>query len=197
MQKNNHISRSEFLRAGFSNFADFLSGSVQSNVKETLKKAVIPLHRPPGALDELEFLSTCTRCDKCIDACPHEALVRAEAKHGAAIGTPMIIPNDRPCHLCEDYPCIKECPEPALSFINTVKMGAAHVITSKCFAFKNQVCDYCHGCCPLKDKAIIMANNKPRINESHCTGCGLCEYYCPAPGSGIKIIPRRKFSGDK
>ncbi len=196
MSKEDHLSRSEFLRAGFSNFADFFSESVKSSVKETIQKAVIPLHRPPGALDELEFLSTCTRCDKCIDACPDKALIRAEAKHGAAIGTPMLSPKDRPCIMCEDYPCIKACPEPALSFSNPLIMGTAHVISSKCLAFRDQICDYCFDCCPLKDKAIAMVNNKPLVSENICTGCGLCEYYCPAPGSGIMIIPKRKFSGE-
>ena len=30
--------------------------------------------RPPFAQDELEFLLLCSRCDKCIEACPHDVL---------------------------------------------------------------------------------------------------------------------------
>ena len=197
MNEKNLISRSNFLRNGFGHLVEYFSGTAGKLLKETAGKTIISIHRPPGAVeDELEFLSTCTRCDLCIEACPHQALIRAETKFGAAVGTPMIKPKDNPCYMCEDYPCIAACPEPALSFENPLAMGTAHVINSKCFAHAGQICDYCYDCCPLKGEAIIMENNKPQIIEKKCTGCGLCEYYCPVPKNGIVIIPKRKNSGD-
>ena len=60
------------------------------------------LIRPPGALDELSFLSSCTRCDKCIEACPQDALIKADAKTGLAIGSPHIDPRRTPCFLCTE-----------------------------------------------------------------------------------------------
>jgi len=68
------------------------------------------LIRPPGALDELSFLSACTRCDKCIEACPQDALIKADAKTGLAVGTPHIDPRRTPCFLCTELPCITACP---------------------------------------------------------------------------------------
>ncbi|HDY87239.1 MAG TPA: 4Fe-4S dicluster domain-containing protein [bacterium] len=197
MNEKNLISRSNFLRNGISHLVEYFSGSVSKLLKESAGKTVIPLHRPPGAVDdELEFLSNCTRCDLCIEACPHKALTRADAKFGAAVGTPMIVPEDNPCYMCADYPCIAVCPEPALSLENSLVMGTAHIINSKCYAHAGQICDYCYDSCPLKDEAIIMDNKKPMVFEKNCTGCGLCEYYCPVPGNAILIIPKRKFSGE-
>lgn len=153
---------------------------------------VVPLLRPPGAIDELSFLTKCTRCDKCIEACPHKAIKKAEAKFGAALGTPMIEPTEAPCYLCEDMPCIAACPDGALLPTESPKMGAAFIAQNKCFAHNGMVdgCEYCFTSCPQKGTAIRMENRKPRIDEKACVGCGICAYYCPAPGKAISVVPK-------
>lgn len=200
MNSTNAITRSHFLRRGLhllvKNTAEFVADSVKKN----LDKAVIPLHRPPGAEDELNFLLKCTRCDKCIEACPHDALQKAGTKYGSAAGTPFIKPSDNPCYLCEDFPCITACKDNALLPVTGlfVKMGDAHLIRNRCFAYKGQVCDYCYTNCPSKGKAIIMENGKPQIIAESCTGCGICEYLCPAPKKAIMVLPARPgFSGER
>ncbi len=188
MSHNNNISRADFLRGGFKSICGYVVEAVEQVVKAKTDNVVIPLLRPPGAINELSFLLKCTRCDLCIKACPHAAIVTAAPKYGPAVGTPIIQPSDTPCYLCEDYPCIQACPEEALLPVENVRMGTAHLIHSKCLAYNGQICDYCFDRCPLKREAIVMENRKPRIIEAHCTGCGICEYLCPAPGKGIKIL---------
>jgi ferredoxin-type protein NapG len=38
--------------------------------------------RPPYALDELDFLMTCTRCGACIEVCPYEVIFSLPARWG-------------------------------------------------------------------------------------------------------------------
>ena len=187
------MTRSDFLRNGLKSILGFTAELVDQQVESTARKMVIPQHRPPGAISEVAFLMKCTRCDLCREACPHGAITVAAATTGSAVGTPIIIPDTAPCHLCEDTPCISACPEGALLPVEKIKMGRAYVIQSKCFGYNGQVgmCDYCFDRCPLKNQAIVMENHKPRINAEHCAGCGLCEYFCPAPGKAIKVVVDR------
>ena len=41
--------------------------------------------RPPYALAELEFLLTCTRCDACVEACPHDVVFKLPARLGLEV----------------------------------------------------------------------------------------------------------------
>ncbi len=45
--------------------------------------------RPPGALPEDDFLSTCIRCLRCVDACPNHALTSLP-QGAAGGGTPTL-----------------------------------------------------------------------------------------------------------
>ncbi|MFQ5676505.1 MAG: 4Fe-4S dicluster domain-containing protein [bacterium] len=193
MSSTQTMTRSEFLRSGLKSLFAFAGEAFDHQVESRARKMVIPLHRPPGAIDELAFLTRCTRCDLCAQACPHDAIVKAGTRYGTAVDTPMIRPSETPCYLCDDTPCIPACPEGALVPVDKINMGTAHVIHIQCFAFNGQVnlCDYCFDRCPLKGHAIVMSDGKPRVLEENCVGCGLCEYYCPAPGNAIKVFPDR------
>ena len=73
-------------------------------------KAGSELASPPFAVDELDFLLACTRCDKCIEACPHDVLFKLPARTGLqAAGTPAMDLLNRGCHLCRDWPCVAAC----------------------------------------------------------------------------------------
>ena len=37
--------------------------------------------------------------------------------------------------------------------------------------------------------AIALKQGRPVINEQVCTGCGVCQYVCPAPYNAIAIMP--------
>ena len=145
--------------------------------------------RPPGALPESAFLSTCTRCTDCQEACPYDSIRRLGPEFGDAAGTPAVIPEESPCYLCEDMPCIAACEPAALLPVkpSDVRMGLAVLKADDCYLSAGQPCDYCMTRCPLKPEAIAAGSNGlPIIDASHCAGCGVCAYLCPGDAIGIE-----------
>src|SRR5690606_36871456 len=101
----------------------------------TGRRFSLPVHRPPGAVDEVSFLSGCTRCNECISACPAGAIVHAPARFREAAGTPMIDPSAAACVMCEDTPCITACKPGVLRADQPLKMGVAYIQTMACLAY--------------------------------------------------------------
>lgn len=147
--------------------------------------------RPPGAVAEADFLNTCTRCTDCIEACPFRSIRRLGTEFGEKLaGTPAIIPDEAPCYLCADLPCINACQPQALNAMSrpTVNMGTAKLQREACYVARNQPCDYCVTRCPLKGVAIEWgADRLPVIHEAGCTGCAVCAYLCPA--NALSVTP--------
>ncbi|CAM4065475.1 ferredoxin-type protein NapG [Shewanella aquimarina] len=161
--------------------------------------------RPPGALDEQDFLSACVRCGLCVQACPYDTLKLARWFEGAPTGTPYFTARTVPCEMCEDIPCVKACPsgslDHALTNIDEAKMGIAVLIDEKnCLNFKGLRCDVCYRVCPLIDDAITLERQRnlrsdhhamflPTVNSDTCTGCGKCEHACVLEEAAIKVLP--------
>ena len=154
--------------------------------------ALPPFLRPPGAIDESAFHRTCTRCTDCLDACPHQAIRRLGPEFGEQAGTPAIIPEESPCLLCEDLPCIAACTTAALQPVprRRVRMGTARIDLDRCYLAMGQPCDYCLTRCPLKREAIDLDDRGlPKIHDANCTGCGVCQFICPAPRGAVTVTP--------
>mgnify|MGYP001953671285 FL=1 len=149
---------------------------------------VFPVVRPPGAVDEPTFLQRCTKCDKCAEACPHDAITHAPIRFRSAAGTPMIDPAVAPCLMCSDTPCVSACPEDALMLEALGPIATARLLDYNCLAHQGSFCTVCHEQCPAPD-AITLDQGKPTIHLDHCTGCGVCHYACPAPTNAIAIMP--------
>lgn len=147
----------------------------------------VPVLRPPGAVAERDFMTRCTRCNDCLSACPHDAIVLAPPSFGKAAGTPRIDPGLAPCHLCPDTPCISACTTGAL-VEDGDPMGTAWVQILDCLGSLGTSCSVCAEHCPVPG-AIAFAAGIPTINASLCTGCGKCHYACPAPQNAIAILP--------
>lgn len=153
-----------------------------------VRHATIPVLRPPGAVDEQAFLSGCTKCNRCIEVCPHDAIVQAPARMRAAAGTPMLDPDVSPCRMCADTPCIDVCEPNVLTHQVATMMGTAIVTEHLCLAHHGTTCTVCSEQCPVEN-AIRVSDGKPTVDESLCTGCGVCRYVCPAPENAVLLMP--------
>lgn len=152
------------------------------------RRRTIPILRPPGAINEESFLQGCTRCDDCRRACPHQAIVHAPERMREAAGTPMIDADLQACMMCEDFPCIAACQPDVLSSRVPPMMGTAKITEHLCLAHHGTTCTVCSERCPVP-AAIHVIDGKPTVNESNCTGCGVCRYVCPAPENAVLLMP--------
>lgn len=148
----------------------------------------LPVFRPPGAIEENQFLAGCTRCSDCRDACPYDAIRKAPERLGAIAGTPVIEADTAACLMCEDFPCITACEPGVLVHSHPKVMGTAKVTQHLCLAHHGTTCTVCSERCPV-DGALNVSEGKPTIDEEVCTGCGVCRYVCPAPENAILLMP--------
>jgi ferredoxin-type protein NapG len=128
--------------------------------------------RPPFALDELQFLAACTRCDA--------------PSHGLRVtGTPVLDLQNKACHLCADWPCVTACTPGALQLPLREEGGApplprlADVTLDSlaCVAHTGQECRACAPNCPVPG-ALIWDQGRPYIVPLLCAGCALCREAC-------------------
>jgi len=177
-------------------------------VSYTRQASSLPAYaiRPPGALDEKDFLGACVRCGLCVRDCPYDTLRLAQPGEDVALGTPYFVAREIPCEMCEDIPCIVACPTGALDHsltnIDKSRMGLAVVVDQEsCIAFRGLRCEECFNVCPVRGKAITleMQHNArtgkhalfiPIVHSSDCTGCGKCEKSCI-----IKVFPLHLAKG--
>jgi len=148
--------------------------------------------RPPGALEEVDFLRTCIKCGLCAEACVNRpsnmdketgkprpsTLQMAKAKDDVTIGTPFFTPLEVPCYMCEDIPCVPVCPTGALDLLSLtnpqgeldfkmMEMGIAVVESNACVAFWGIQCDACYRACPLLDQAITLEYDRNERTGKH------------------------------
>lgn len=148
----------------------------------------IPMFRPPGAISEAQFLAGCTRCNECAQACPHHAIRPAPERLGPLAGTPTIEPDLAACMMCEDFPCIQACEPGVLSDAASKVMGTARITEPLCLAHQGTTCTVCSERCPVEG-AIVVTRGRPSVDETTCTGCGVCRFVCPAPENAILLMP--------
>ena len=185
MSEDSPYSRKGFFGEIFS----FLKKGVSHQLDQKLSRLIEAPLRPPGALDEVAFLTACTRCQECIKACPYQAIQKLPVEAGVSANTPFIEPNTQGCHLCPDTPCIAACPSGALAptDIRSVRIGLALVEPKKCMTYKDKVCTLCYDACPLPEIAIeIDSGFHPKILDG-CTGCGMCQKRCPEVPSAVVV----------
>lgn len=149
----------------------------------------LPPLRPPGAVDENDFIRLCARCGKCMEICPHMS-IKLKAGFGASRHTPYIDPSYEPCQLCMKCPPV--CPTGALDATKTdmekAGMGRAYILTNLCHNYiDSTMCMTCYDRCPLRGKAIILSGGLTPAITSACVGCGVCAYVCPQ--KAVEIVP--------
>jgi polyferredoxin len=166
------------------------------------------LLRPPGSLDESEFLSRCIRCGECMKVCPNTALHPTLDQAGLeGLWSPMLVPRigycEPSCVLCSEV-----CPTGAIWQITPkekgwvvgvgqqsqpIRLGLAFYDRGRCLPWALATdCIVCEEWCPVSPKAIYVVESyvvdsagntkmvkQPRIDPSRCVGCGACEFACP------------------
>ena len=159
------------------------------SLRNTVKAAGTIL-RPPGALKEEEFGAICSRCSRCIQVCPTNALSPMPITQGLVnFETPEFVPRTGRCDLCQA--CQEVCPTGALIVtpVAATKIGTAAVDKERCLAWHDgKLCFLCGEQCPVQ--AIDGDElRRPTVRRSQCVGCGACENGCPVEGqAAIRVF---------
>ena len=163
--------------------------------------------RPPWAIPEEYFVDYCTRCDKCIDACFDDLIVKGRG------GFPQMDFKQGGCDFCED--CLNVCEASALKKIpinnNSNKREEssedslesylppwhikANIELTNCLSMNATICRSCGESCD--DKAIkfdlkLGGIAQPVLNVEQCTGCGACFAVCPVQVISLTSIVIKK-----
>ncbi|MHC1762085.1 MAG: 4Fe-4S dicluster domain-containing protein [Negativicutes bacterium] len=185
MSAGNTFTRREVLRSGT---ALVIAGAVAPALSRPA--GANPL-RPPGALDEDEFLSRCSRCGRCIKVCPSKCIQSMPLSSGPALFlTPYIVARDARCELTQH--CQQVCPTGAIAHvpISNVMMGLAEIDQSRCLGWaQGKLCLLCQEQCP---QHAIDSDDKdrPSVRTELCVGCGACENGCPLEPASIVVKPQ-------
>lgn len=121
--------------------------------------------RPPGSVEEREFLERCIRCAECMKVCPNNALHPAFFEAGVeGLWTPILIPRIGYCeHSC--VLCGQVCPTGAIQKITEeqkmgvgqkpISLGTAFYDLGRCLPWSMATpCIVCEEFCPTSPKAI-------------------------------------------
>lgn len=194
------MDRREFFRRSFKKATDTAVQHVDEKVREKAQHWI----RPPFAINEIEFILACTRCDACIEACPHQTIFPLASRLGAGVvNTPALDLLNKGCHLCEDWPCVNAC-EPNALVLPEVEQSAtieppviarAEIDTTTCLPFSGPECGACVPLCPVEG-ALVLEREKPVIKHDICVGCGLCREACIIEPKAIKITSIASHSAD-
>jgi ferredoxin-type protein NapG len=158
--------------------------------------------RPPGAIDEKEFLALCIKCGQCLQVCPYHSIKLADMAKGHGIGTPYIDPRERGCYACSAVPCVLACPSGALDHDcekpEDIKMGIAVLeFPNACLATTNtpvpkshskRIHDFTNA---QKNITQLERDVLTKLDEFEGKQCTICADMCPIPNplSAISMIP--------
>jgi len=159
------------------------------------------LLRPPGALEEKEFLKRCVKCGECMKVCTTNGLQPTLLEAGIeGMWSPMLVPRigycEARCTLCGQV-----CPTGAIKRLTVeekakVKIGLAMIDKGRCLPWAQaRPCIMCEEVCPTSKKAVwfekvqvrdrngmITVVQQPHVDLELCIGCGICESKCPVLG---------------
>lgn len=199
IEKQPPHDRRNFFRSSLSRLLGPAADFLEKRLPKSLPLPMLPpALRPPGALPERSFLETCFRCGQCTDSCPADAIQLWEGDDEDLRGTPFIDPDKRGCVICDELSCMKGCPSGALRLVDrlSIRIGLAHVDHNLCLRNVGDECTTCIDMCPISSTAIRLDDGgrievlNPREHDRGCTGCGVCQEYCPTrPKRAIRIFP--------
>lgn len=128
----------------------------------------------------------CTRCLKCIDICPREAIeFTITDENFSTADTYKITKTDQGrikwldnlCVYCKR--CENICPEDVI-FVEKPLNGSFNIDQDKCVE-----CENCINLCPVHN--LSFTEDKKIFSDEFCIYCGLCEAVCPTLAINIEI----------
>lgn len=207
------LSKRAFLVSGITSAA--MVPLLKLNYTKSINKGHTSLIRPPGAVDEDEFLARCIRCGECMKVCKtnglHPVLLEAGVE---GLWTPKLIPRLGYC----DYGCVlctRVCPSGAIKRLDLeekreIALGKARIDHNRCIPWVGHArlpelekrwqdfnCGVCEEVCPVPTKAIHFNTyvdaqqreiRRPFVREDVCIGCGFCEKVCPVLGTAAIVV---------
>ena len=186
------MDRRDFFRTGVRKTAEIAYRVASESAARRAQRWL----RPPFAVEELDFLLACTRCDKCIEACPHDVLFELPARTGLqAAGTPAMDLLNRGCHLCRDWPCVAACEADALKLPEQeeegrpppAKLAHVRIDPETCLPYSGPECGACAHSCPVPGALEWEGGLRPVINDDRCTGCALCREACIMEPKAVEV----------
>lgn len=199
------LDRRAFIKQGSAVGVTISLGAYFAGVGRSQSENVAQPLRPPGSLAEGNFVATCIRCMRCVDACPNQALTPLPENSPAGTGgTPTMEPRKAACMLCAneegDYlKCTEACPSGALQLIKKnreeitekVAIGIAEIDFNLCYSYNNWSCGACFRACPLGGEAMTVGRwEQPTVHPDACVGCGCCERACIRYPHAIRVKTR-------
>ncbi len=176
--------------------------------------------RPPGSVEEQQFLARCIKCEQCVRVCPTNVLQPAMLEAGVeGLWTPMMNFRMGHCQL-NCTACGQVCPTGAIQRITVdeklglgpfaaqgpVKLGTAHYDLGRCLPWsKNVSCVVCEEVCPTSPKAIhceykklLAREGKKQVVSATATTVTVADY--PPPGEPVGELCTfrpNEFRGDQ
>jgi len=195
-------SRRSFLKQAGIVLSGLLSGSILSILIKTKNTKLL---RPPGVLKERLFIERCLRCFQCVRSCPNQVIKITKLDEGIEnIFTPHLefteYGCDYNCQVCQIVCPNYAIPLQPLNVKQKTRIGIAIINKDLCVVYSKDInCLVCEEFCPIPDKAIkVIEKTKivkgkalvlqyPVVNNSLCTGCGICQASCPTNPKAINI----------
>ena len=158
--------------------------------------------RPPGAVNEKDFLALCIKCGQCLQVCPYHSIELSDMTTGHGEGTPYIDANIRACYACSAVPCVLACPSGALDHscekAEDIHMGVAVLeFPDTCLAMSNTPVPEGYS-----DRMYAFTGSVTNVNplenellkkfdDYEGKQCTLCADMCPIPNplSAIAMVP--------
>ena len=173
------------LAGGLAHWIASLTGGEYPAVKRPYAKPAGIL-RPPGALDEEDFLASCIRCYRCQDACESGAIQFYTEKDGVLFHTPYVDPSKAGCTLCNK--CGPVCPTDALSAFeqkSDVDMGSVELREYLCLSYKAKGL--------RREQELLTHTGRDPMDTDAVAErrgpCGECFMFCPLRNQAIKLEP--------
>ena len=141
---------------------------------------------PPGAQSVQQLSARCTGCQLCVSACPNQVLRGTD--HGSGMLQPTMAFERGYCRV-NCVTCAEVCPAGAIRPItpaqkSSMQIGRAVINLGRCITVTDKVtCTACAKICPPRVINLVGPEDvpkKPVVDAERCTGCGACEYVCPA-----------------